>query len=41
MTRKGVHIFDHVVKTLCRAAFSRGTSMTARVQREDRDIVKV
>ena len=41
MTRKGIHIFDYVVKTLCRAAISRGTSMTARVPREDRDVVKV
>ena len=41
MTRKGVHIFDHIVKTLCGAAISRRTSMTARVPREDRDVVKI
>src|SRR4029077_1483837 len=41
MTHKGVNIFDHVVKTLCGTAISRGTSMTARVPREDRDVVKV
>ena len=41
MTCKGIHIFNHVVKTLCRAAISRGPSMTARVAREDRDVVNV
>ena len=40
MTRKGVHIFDYVVKTLCRAAISWRASMTARVPGEDRSIVE-
>jgi hypothetical protein len=41
MTRKGVHIFDHVVKALCRAAISYRTPMTARVPREDCNIINV
>src|SRR5207248_1313047 len=40
MTRKDIHIFDYIVNTLCRAAFSRGTSMTARVPRKDCDVVE-
>src|SRR6476646_7986657 len=40
VTRKGVHIFDHVMKAVCRAAIPRRASMTARVPCEDRDVVK-
>ena len=38
--RKGVHVFDHIMQAVGRAAFSRRATVTARVPRKNRNIIQ-
>ena len=40
VSNERVQIFDHIVETVCRAAFPRRSAVTARIPRENCDVIE-